>query len=96
VTGQPARYIVRYEGAHRDDAEYQFELDRPRHALDGYVPTHIEWIKREWSVWTRIAETYKSRLRALVPGHRAVFRTWLDAPATLVVTYVRDDDLAGN
>ena len=82
----PREYVVEYEGAERDDAEFQAELDERAHRLKGYVPTHREWVHRDW--------TGKTFWRAFLPGskERAVLRVLFRRPKVLAITYTREDE----
>ena len=82
---RPRRYVVEYEGAQRDDAEFQAELDERAHRLNGYVPTHRAWVHREW--------TRNTLLRHLLgKSEGAVLRTLFSRRKVLAVTYTREDE----
>jgi hypothetical protein len=93
--GPPRSYVVRYEGLGRDEAEFDFELDAPRHRQDGYVVSHREWREhrgfgavRRWLTWP-FKVRYWGPLFAQPPRHPV---STFARPGVLVVTYTRDDE----
>ena len=92
---QPYEYVVTYRAPGPDDAEHQFELDQPRRALDGYVPTSRRWVKMRWGM-SDVLRTLSGLL--VWGGIWRQHRDWAEKavlfgpPAVLEVTYRRQGD----